>query len=211
MSSTESAPEWRPIVDDPPAEELLLESLDVMRDVTHPMRGSLLRRLRHPSTVAELAGQLGVPVTRLYHHVNRLESQGLIRVVATRQVAAVTERQYQVVARNIGLAEHLFESAKASELADALTALFDVAKSGLREEVERGGLEAVGRDDDRWMLSLGEIHHASPELGLELVSRLKALIAEFQSDREPGDLDAHRITMFIAAFPRTADAPDSSP
>ena len=72
----------------------------LMAEVTHPIRGRILRRLKEPHTVAEVAESLDAPVTRLYHHVNKLEQLGLIRVVATRRVAAVTERRYQVVARS---------------------------------------------------------------------------------------------------------------
>jgi GNAT superfamily N-acetyltransferase/DNA-binding transcriptional ArsR family regulator len=40
---------------------------------------------QNPVTVEEIAGQLGLPVTRLYHHVDRLRSVGLIEIVGERK------------------------------------------------------------------------------------------------------------------------------
>ena len=74
---------------EPQMERRDLSDLDLMSEVTHPIRGMILRRLKEPRTVADLAALLDVPITRLYHHVNRLVDAGLIRVVATRQVADV--------------------------------------------------------------------------------------------------------------------------
>jgi GNAT superfamily N-acetyltransferase len=40
---------------------------------------------QNPVTVEEIAGQLGLPVTRLYHHVDRLRSVGLMEIVGERK------------------------------------------------------------------------------------------------------------------------------
>ena len=58
----------------------------------------MLLRERAASTT-ELAGALGVPKGTAGHHLKVLERTGLIRVVATRQVRAVTEKYYGRVAR----------------------------------------------------------------------------------------------------------------
>ncbi len=40
--------------------------IEMAEHITHPTRGRLLRRLKHPRSAAELAERLAVPVTRLY-------------------------------------------------------------------------------------------------------------------------------------------------
>ena len=58
----------------------------------------MLLRDRARST-QELAGELGLPKGTLAHHVKVLERAGLIRVVRTRKVRALTEKFYGRTAR----------------------------------------------------------------------------------------------------------------
>lgn len=192
---------WMPTPEAQPiAERLDLDDVDLLREVTHEIRGRIMRRLKDPRTVAELAESLDVPVTRLYHHVNRLHELGLIQVVATRQVAAVTERRYQVLARTYGFDPDKMGELDSRELAIALGGLFDVAKLGFQRMVEAGGLEDLDGDDDRMTLSLAE-KHVSLERQRELIRRLHELVESFESDRDDGDDDAVAMTVMVAAFP----------
>ena len=162
-----SSPEAAPI-----AERLDLDDIDLLGELTHEARGAILRRLRNPRTVAELAASMEAPVTRLYHHVNRLHDLGLIQVVATRQVAAVTERRYQVVARSFGVDPDILDSLDPRELAVALGGLFDVAKLGFQRMVESTGSEYLSADREAMStLSLAE-KFLSPERHRELVLSL---------------------------------------
>lgn len=192
---------WEPVAGvDGPLDEVRLQDLGLLAEVTHPVRGPLLRRLKEPRTVAELAALLDVPVTRLYHHIHRLDELGLIRVVATRRVAAVTERRYQVIARSYRLADELFDADNDRELAIALGSLFDVAKLDLQREVELGRFRNRGDRDEHSTLSLGELN-LSPERHRTLIRRLQALVDELGSDASEADADAVRVTLFVAAFP----------
>ncbi len=195
--------DWQPTDDaGDPLDELVVSDLELLGDATHPMRGRLLRRLRHPRTVAELAAELDVPVTRLYHHVNRLEDVGLIRVVATRRVAARTERRYQVVAKAYSVSKDLLRSSDPGEVARALGTVFDVAKLDLQRSVETG----TDLDDiDRYsIISLSDLT-LTPERRTELLDRLRALLEDLRSDvddlDERRDPDATRMSLLIAAFP----------
>lgn len=177
-----------------------LDDLDLLAHVTHPVRGAVLRRLKEPRTVAEVAAAMQVPVTRLYHHVNKLEQLGLIRVVATRQVAAVTERRYQASGRSFRIARSLLETSDDRELALALSALFDVAKVGFQRTVESGRYHDAEHLDDHSFLSLGELA-LSPERRRELIQRLAAVVDEFSSDRDLDDPTAEHVALFLAAYP----------
>lgn len=181
-----------------PDEVLEVRELDAMLEVTHPTRGMMLRHLRHPRTVAELADAMGAPVTRLYHHVNRLHDHGIIRVVATRQVAAVTERRYQVTARSFRPHRDLLENSARADVARVLGSVFDLAKLGFVRLVEERGPLALRDEDDSMTLSLGEMR-MSPERRKELVRRLESLFDEFTSSDDEHD-DDETITLFVAAF-----------
>ncbi len=183
-----------------PADDLPLDDLDLLSEVTHPVRGAILRRLRRPKSVSELAGLFDVPKTRLYHHVNRLEELGFIRVVATRQVGARTERRYQIVARRFSIADGLIDDLDQREFAAAIGSLFDVAKIGLQREIEAGRWSEL---EERSTLSLGELH-LSPVRHAELREHLRELFSRFESDVEEGD--GERVVLFVASYPETDDA-----
>jgi DNA-binding transcriptional ArsR family regulator len=194
--------DWIPTGAAEPADELAVDDLGLIDEVTHPVRGKLFRRLKTPRSAAELAQLLDVPVTRLYHHLNRLEARGLIRVVATRRAGAVTERRYQVVAKSMRLDESVIPGLDPADLARAAGALFDGAKLGLQRAIETGRLSTQG-GAERSLLSFNEITLDS-EQRIELIARLKALIDEFDAlGTDTGDAaggDGARFTLFAAAF-----------
>lgn len=187
---------WEPIDGVEQAQSAVIDDLDLLPDLTHPVRGMLLRRLREPRSVAELAELMDVPVTRLYHHVNRLESLGLIQVVATRKVAAVTERRYQGSARSYRLGDGVIEAADPRELAQALGALFDTAKLSLQRQVEAGQLPDPGRH----VLSLLDVR-LTPERFAALVERITAIVEELAGGAGDDDPGAEDVTVFLTAFP----------
>jgi DNA-binding transcriptional ArsR family regulator len=194
---------WTPVPEvGEPDEVFELDDLDLLAHMTNPVRGAVLRRLKEPRTVAQVADALQVPVTRLYHHVNKLEQAGLIRVVATRQVAAVTERRYQASGRSFRIARSLLETSDERELSLALSALFDVAKLGFQRTVESGTYHDAERLDEHSFLSLGDLA-LSPERHRELVKRLAALVDEFRSDLDLDDPAAELVALFIAAYPES--------
>jgi len=78
---------------------LEIEDPRVLEAFRNPMRVRLLRLLKDPLSVKELAALLEVPTTRLYHHVNLLLDVGVIEPVETRKVGAMIEKVYQ---RNAG-------------------------------------------------------------------------------------------------------------
>lgn len=185
-----------------PADTLFMTDVDLVPELTHSIRGMLMRRLRTPRTVAELADELDAPITRLYHHINKLEDKELIRVVATRRVGAVTERRYQVTALSWRFAEEAFEKLDPREMSQALGSLFDVAKIGLQREIESGLMDDLPVEHERFALSLGELT-LRPEHRLDLFNRIEKLFREFGdiSSAHTDDPEAERTTLFISAYP----------
>ena len=71
-----------------------------LRALADELRGRIVSLLReHAWSTQQLAGELGLPKGTVGHHLKVLERAGLIRVVHTRKVRAMTEKFYGRVAR----------------------------------------------------------------------------------------------------------------
>jgi DNA-binding transcriptional ArsR family regulator len=71
-----------------------------LRAMADPFRVQLIQLLRDQAhSTQELSEELSVPKGTVGHHLKVLESAGLIRVVRTRKVRAVTEKFYGRTAR----------------------------------------------------------------------------------------------------------------
>lgn len=80
---------------------LELDTLDAFRTLRSEQRLRLAEALAEPQTARQAAAVLGVPVTRVYHHLNVLLEHGVIRVVEERPKRGVSEREFQLAARLI--------------------------------------------------------------------------------------------------------------
>jgi DNA-binding transcriptional ArsR family regulator len=98
-----------------PEEVLEIEDIAVFEILNNRFRQRILRELITPKPVKELAGCLGVPVTRLYYHVNQLLDAGLIRVVEQRKVGAILEKVFQTSARSFRPGAALLQSGRAPQ------------------------------------------------------------------------------------------------
>ncbi len=79
---------------------LLLEQPEQLRALGDDLRTRIVVLLRvHAHSITELAELLGLPKGTVGHHVKVLEKAGLVRVVRTRKVRALTERYYGRTAR----------------------------------------------------------------------------------------------------------------
>jgi len=78
----------------------ILTTLDQVRAISHPLRHQILGLLgQQAATTKQLAAAMELPKGTVAHHLKVLEMAGLIRVVRTRQVRAITEKFYGRVAR----------------------------------------------------------------------------------------------------------------
>jgi DNA-binding transcriptional ArsR family regulator len=124
---------------------VLLSQPAQFRAVASPIRVALLEILAHgPATVRTLAGELGVPRTRLYHHLKILEASQLIEVAGERRVRGVIERTYGSVADEVSLDPGLFGEEGLEAVARApVRAAFRLAESELVGAVESGQVSDV--------------------------------------------------------------------
>lgn len=196
----------------PLEEEFIIEDVEALKMIADPLRLQILRNLDKPHTVKELAEQLDKPATKLYYHVNQLEKHNIIRVVDTRIVSGIIEKHYQVVAKTYHVSKSLLKSTKDSQahMEAVLEAIFDTAKSELRESIHAGLLtidEAVETIDEAvdgkkdgiiWHGSM----NLSPEQFAELNGRLQALLDEFDgvAKEEDGDTAVKKPYGLVVTF-----------
>jgi DNA-binding transcriptional ArsR family regulator len=80
-------------------EVLVVDKPDQLRALADDLRATLVALLRERArSTHDLADELGLPKGTVGHHLKVLERAGLIRVVRTRRVRAVTEKFYGRVA-----------------------------------------------------------------------------------------------------------------
>ena len=197
--------DWIPVPDAPEQiEEMLLDDLDLIGELTHPLRSRVLHRLRRPHSVGELAESLEVPITRLYHHINRLEEIGMISVVATRRPGARTEHRYRNAAPDFRLDDKVIGATDAATFARTVGSLFDVTKTEILREIEVGGLSPE-RVHGRASIAFSEFSLDDDTLA-EFLDRLHALLAEYSKTDEQTDEQTdsyNRWRLFLAGFPLT--------
>jgi len=133
----------------------------------------ILREQAHSTT--ELAEKLGLPKGTVGHHVKVLEKAGLIRVVRTRQVRALTEKLYGRTARLF-----LFKSSDDADGEDVR----NVAAASLRTAVEE---MLPLDDDDRTTFAVLRVRLTDAD-ARRFVRRLEKLHEDFiAADRQGGE------------------------
>lgn len=124
------------------------------------------------ASTTELAAALGAPKGTVGHHLKVLERAGLVRVVRTRKVRALTESYYGRVARLFVLRGD--ESAPEDLRGGAITAVM------LRHAADE--LLVSGEDDTAAMLNV----RLTPKDRRRFEQRLNRLVAAFQASEDPG-------------------------
>lgn len=182
-----------------PDAERIVSDVETLKALSDPLRLRLLEtmvaRVEEPWSVKDLAAQLGVPQTRLYHHVDLLVERDLIRAAEQRVVSGIIETRYRVAALSFRLDHRLLSGG--SDLQEAgqeiLHTVFDTARDDVARALQRhlggrAGTEPAGEADPRLdvyrpIVSRG-LALLSPERAGEFRERLAALIKEFESDKE---------------------------
>jgi DNA-binding transcriptional ArsR family regulator len=164
----------------------VIDDVETLRLIAYPTRASLLELLAEPRSVTELASALGVPRTRLYHHIELLEEKGLIEQVDERQARALTERVYRLTAKVIRPSARLVRGRDPRERIDALTTLlFETTKADLRRSVAMGEAR-FAEDGERPTAMSRSISFLSAEQAAEFVAELEALVERFDDAHAAG-------------------------
>lgn len=175
------------------ADVLVVRAPEQLKALADDLRSRIVTLLRERArSTTELAERLGLPKGTVGHHVKVLERAGLIRVVRTRQVRAVTEKYYGRTARLF-----LYESSDAAHATD----LRDIVAASLRiaaDEIlplDPGGDEPAGSGLLRVRLSREDARRFD--------RRLHRLLDEFRAADDP---DGEPYGLAVALYRRHADA-----
>ena len=182
-----------------------VETLRAISDATRMRILETMVQRRDPAwSVKELAAALGMPPTRLYHHVELLLERDLIRPVERRVVSGIIETRYGVVATSFQLDRALFAAGSEEGLAvvhETLRAVFDTARSEVELAIR---LRSVDASPDapvhrRLLMSRG-LMKLGPNRAAELRERLTSLLEEYGGD-DGGGADAAAWGLVVALYP----------
>ena len=155
------------------ADVLVVREPEQLRALGDDLRAKIVVLLReHAASTTELAETLELPKGTVGHHIKVLEKAGLIRVVRTRKVRAVTERYYGRTARLF-----LFKSSDDA----GSEGVRDVAAASLRTVAEEM-LPSV--DDDRTTFAVLRVRLTDQDAA-RFMHRLERLAREFRAADDP--------------------------
>lgn len=174
------------------AEVFEIDNAETFELLADPTRVELLEWLFEPASVSELAEAMGVPRTRLYHHVRLLEETGMIRVVRTRQRGALPEKVYQVTAKNFRPSTKLLTEYGPRHAAAAIVdPLLATTRADIIRSLTEGRVDFRNRDGHRRQGMLGRhLVVLSPERRHQLITELTAVLDRYQDDDPAGELVA---------------------
>ena len=196
-----------------PQDVRMIGDIESLRAISDPTRLRILETMvqrQDPAwSVKELAAEIGVPPTRLYHHVEQLLERDLIRPVERRIVSGIIETRYRVVAKSFQLDRRLLagdSEAQRQVLHDTLVTVFDTARNEIEEAIRSGVIDTAedAPAERRVVLSRG-IARLSPARAAELRERIKALEDEFGEEPDPG-ADAYGVVFAVYPMPRPDEA-----
>ncbi len=193
-----------------PEEVRYIRDVETLKALSDPTRVRILEVMvqrRSPAwSVKEIAAALGVPPTRLYHHVDLLLAQDLLRPVERRVVSGIIETRYVPAARSFQLDRSLFAGDGAEGLAvlhETMVAVFDTARSEVERAIRAGAADPgdTGDESRRLLVSRG-LTHLTPARAAELRARLQALADEFGGEQDPVDAPgALTYGLVVAVYP----------
>jgi DNA-binding transcriptional ArsR family regulator len=169
---------------------LVVREPEQFRAVGDDLRSKIVVLLReHAHSTSELAELLGLPKGTVGHHVKVLEKAGLVKVVRTRQVRAVTEKYYGRTARLF-----VFKWSEADS-----ESVRDVAAASLRRAAEE--MLPIG-EDGRTTFALLRCR-LTDEDARRFARRLDRLAEEFRAADNP---DGMPYGLAVTTYRRAPDA-----
>jgi DNA-binding transcriptional ArsR family regulator len=176
---------------------LIVEDPKQLRALAENSRARIVGLLRErAASTTELSAALGSPKGTVGHHLKVLESAGLVRVVRTRKVRALTEKYYGRVARLFVLKSD--ESLPDDLRGGAISALM----------LRRAAEELIASGDEQETAGLVNIRLSEADR-VRFERRLNKLVADYQAAEAPsGERHVLAYAMFRAkaGLPPKADA-----
>jgi DNA-binding transcriptional ArsR family regulator len=170
---------------------LVVREPEQLRALGDDLRSKIVILLRDRAfSTTELATKLGLPKGTVGHHVKVLEKAGLVRVVRTRQVRALTEKLYGRTARLF-----LFKSSD-TDAED----VWNVAAAALRRAAEE--MLPIGSSDSQTTFGVVRARLSEAD-ARRLVRRLEKVVDDFRAADGAG---GEEFGLAVAFYRRAVDA-----
>ncbi|MFO7548528.1 MAG: helix-turn-helix domain-containing protein [Acidimicrobiia bacterium] len=187
-----------------PAEVYEIEDVETFEMLADPTRMEILERLFEPASVGEVADDMGVPRTRLYHHVNLLEDAGMIRVVDTRRRGAMEEKIYRVTALSFRPSRAFLAGAQPRAAAAAVVdSLFAVTRADVVRSFDRGVASFDQTGERRSLMMTRSLQRLTDERRDALVRELEEVLARYDDD----DPDGRPVGVVALVYPSSRRLP----
>ena len=192
-----------------PANVFVIRDLETLKAISDPLRLRIFGLLQGEArTVKQLAQELGVAPTRLYYHVNQLETLGLVRVVETRIVGGIIEKHYRAGVARISVDRGLLTPGAApvdAALETMLSAILDGVRDAIRESVRANLVDPTLETPAEHGLLLGRKWlRLTRNDATELHDRLIGLLTEFEARRrDETDKNSLPYEMIVGLYPVT--------
>ncbi len=194
-----------------PAVENIMTNVQTVRVLFHPQRLRIIEALDGPPrTVKQIAAELKTNPTKLYYHFKLLETHELIRVVNTRVVSGIIEKQYQVAAHRYILdpALHVRCQYRQNALEALLASIWDETKRDIRNSVEDGSIDLSEQEGlHRSLLIRRHLRRLTTKQALRFYARIQALLQEFDVTENEGRSAESELYSFAVAFYPTRSRP----
>lgn len=170
------------------AETFWIDDAETFEMLADPRRMEIIELAMVPRSVTEMAEIMGVPRTRLYHHVGLLENAGIIGVAETRQAGAATEKLYQTTALNFQPSETLLENAEPREQAMAVIAsILGTTQADFLRAVETERVNLTDRRDQRRVAISRRLLLLTPERLDQLIGETEELLLRYTDDPDDAE------------------------
>lgn len=195
-----------------PDAEFIVNDLETLKVLADPLRLQIIELMTPAArTVKQLAAELNLPPTKLYYHIKQLEERALIRVVDTRIVSGILEKQYQAAALSYRVNKALFSltsQAGKEGLNVMLTGLFEDTKEDIQNSVEADVIDVSAQEEDekaryRSLLISRNTLYMNPDQAEDFYKRLRSLAREYLRDEEhvAANADEQAYGLMIALYP----------
>jgi len=163
-------------------EVLEIDTIEGFDALISPQRLQLAEILAVPRSAKEAAEELGVPVTRLYYHLNSMLEQGIVRVVDERPRGALKERVFQVAGKTMRPSKAFLDRYGPEGVVEVSSLAFRHAETRFARAAQAGLVGLEPSDGPRTgTIGLGSLTLTAARLD-ELVERIEAVFEEFGQD-----------------------------
>jgi DNA-binding transcriptional ArsR family regulator len=187
-------------------DRVVIDDLETLKVLSDPLRMQIIELMSDQArTVKQLAKELDTTPHKLYYHVKLLEDHGLIRVVETRMVSGIVEKHYQIVAKDIVVADGLLSVSKPegkSDVEGLISSILDGTKAdfirSFRVRTE-GDIQVSERHPSS---ATREMANLTREQARAICERLEELVREFESyDNEADQGQRQRYALTTLFYP----------